>query len=293
MRKILLLMMFLPAIVQAEFVKTKFNPWTSQLDFITKVDSHTIVAGSNITVISSTFGTVTISGSGSGGSGGYALEPATVTIQANKGVSGTTITLTAFNSTSTSMTVTGGGGFGVTYGAIFGSATVSNLAAGQCVQTGAAGLLTVTGSACGSAAGGGASTLAIYTGTPTLAQTQVSSPTAIINLDRSTLAGTFVSGATAYISVQAGVSSPTGSFTIGSTSTIILANCAAACTQTLPTAIGVGGKIFAIKMQNAAPTQVTIATTGGQTIDGATTQILYLQNTNLEIISDNANWQIF
>lgn len=54
-----------------------------------------------------------------------------------------------------SATFTNANGIGVTYGAIVGSMTVSNLASGQCVQAGTGGLLTVSGSACGSGSGGG------------------------------------------------------------------------------------------------------------------------------------------
>jgi hypothetical protein len=64
-----------------------------------------------------------------------------------------------------SHTIEGAGGLGVTYGAVVGSMTVSNLAANQCVQTGTGGLLTVTGSACGS--GGGGSGSSVYPATAT------------------------------------------------------------------------------------------------------------------------------
>jgi len=63
-----------------------------------------------------------------------------------------------------SATISGNGGLLTTYGATLGSATISNLASGQCVQTGSGGLLTVTGSACGSGSGGGSS---IYAATAT------------------------------------------------------------------------------------------------------------------------------
>lgn len=52
-----------------------------------------------------------------------------------------------------SITVQGADGINVLYGATLGSATVSNLTSGQCVQTGTGGLLTVTGSACASTNG--------------------------------------------------------------------------------------------------------------------------------------------
>lgn len=60
-----------------------------------------------------------------------------------------------FNVNTSSVSAIGATGLGVTYGAIVGSMTVSNLTSGQCVQAGTGGLLTVSGSACGSGSGGG------------------------------------------------------------------------------------------------------------------------------------------
>lgn len=140
--------------------------------------------------------------------------------------------------------------------------------------------------------GGGSSALAIFTGNSTSAILQISSPTAMVNFDQSTMAGALQGSATAYISVQAGISTPTGNFTFTSTSTVAFANCVANCTITLPSAIGILGKRFDVTMENAAPVQVTVNTTASQTINAALTQVLYISGTNLEVKSDNANWQI-
>lgn len=61
--------------------------------------------------------------------------------------------------------VNGAGGLNTTYGAVLGSATVSNLTAGRCVETAAGGLLTVAGAACGSGSGS-AFSLVLTTGGP-------------------------------------------------------------------------------------------------------------------------------
>lgn len=53
-----------------------------------------------------------------------------------------------------SISISGVSGLNVSYGAIVGSMTVSNLTSGQCVQAGTGGLLTVSGSACGTGGGG-------------------------------------------------------------------------------------------------------------------------------------------
>ena len=66
-----------------------------------------------------------------------------------------------------SETVQGAGGLNVTYGAVLGSATVSNLTPSRCVETGAGGLLTSAAAACGTGGGGGDS-LGSHTATMTV-----------------------------------------------------------------------------------------------------------------------------
>lgn len=98
-----------------------------------------------------------------------------------------------------SASVLGASGLGVTYGAIVGSMTVSNLASGQCVQTSAGGLLTVTGSACG-AGGGGSSTLAVTTGTSAgFTGAAISSPTAVLLFNSATYTGSLQGSATFFL----------------------------------------------------------------------------------------------
>jgi hypothetical protein len=59
-------------------------------------------------------------------------------------------------------------------------------------------------------------------------------------------------------------------------------------TVTLPTAIGIQGRIYKIK--NSGSGTITIATTSSQTIDGVTTKTLSVQYGGLELQSNNANW---
>lgn len=68
-----------------------------------------------------------------------------------------------------------------------------------------------------------------------------------------------------------------------------LVNVTAATTITLPTAAGVTGKIYTVK--NSGLGTVTVGTTGGQTIDGATSVAL-TPNATLRVMSDGANWII-
>jgi hypothetical protein len=60
-------------------------------------------------------------------------------------------------------------------------------------------------------------------------------------------------------------------------------------TVTLPTAVGITGKIYSVK--NSGTGTITLATTSSQTIDGALTQTL-TQWDNLVVFSNGANWII-
>jgi hypothetical protein len=63
-------------------------------------------------------------------------------------------------------------------------------------------------------------------------------------------------------------------------------------TMTLPTAVGRAGKVFTIKQTAAATAGTTIATAGGQTIDGLSTFIVQSQNDFVSVISNGANWDV-
>lgn len=62
-------------------------------------------------------------------------------------------------------------------------------------------------------------------------------------------------------------------------------------TVTLPTAVGITGRIYVIKNSGTA-TVITVATTGGETIDGTTPPTLTTL-VPLKVISDGANWKTF
>ena len=65
-------------------------------------------------------------------------------------------------------------------------------------------------------------------------------------------------------------------------------NCDGTFNVTLPTAVGVTGRIYNIK--NSGTGTVTIATTSSQTIDGTTTKTLSVQYNSYTVQSDGANW---
>ena len=93
-----------------------------------------------------------------------------------------------------SETVTGSGGLGVTYGAVLGSATLSNVASGtQCLHADSSGHVTGTGSDCGSGGGGGSSS-----SLEILAGVRVTSPTATLAFG-SGFVGTATTASTATI----------------------------------------------------------------------------------------------
>lgn len=149
---------------------------------------------------------------------------------------------------------------------------------------------TVTGSG-----GGGASTLGVTTGTSAgwTGPVVQSSPTATINFDQAQFNALLEGASTAYVTLQAGISNVTGNYTLASTSTVVLADASgASLTVTLPTAVGISGRVFRIKRTSSGANTVTIATSASQTIDGATTQILNVQNVSVDVISDNSNWQL-
>jgi hypothetical protein len=81
----------------------------------------------------------------------------------------------------------------------------------------------------------------------------------------------------------------TATYNVSATDYVI--NCTSGTfTVTLPTAIGITGKPFVIK--NTGTGVITIATSLGQTIDGAATVPLGVQNQSINLISTGANYII-
>jgi len=63
-------------------------------------------------------------------------------------------------------------------------------------------------------------------------------------------------------------------------------------TITLPTAVGIAGKIYSIKKIDSVENTVTVATTSSQTIDGKTTFLLRIQHETVVLQSNGSNWII-
>jgi hypothetical protein len=65
-----------------------------------------------------------------------------------------------------------------------------------------------------------------------------------------------------------------------------------AFTVTLPTAVGINGKLFTIKKTDSSGNAVTVDADGTETIDGALTKLISAPYDAMKIISDNSNWHI-
>ncbi len=90
------------------------------------------------------------------------------------------------------------------------------------------------------------------------------------------------------------VSTQTGtSYTITSSDTVVIADASSNnVTITLPAASGVTGYRYYVKRKDGSANTVTIARTGSDTIDGATSQTLNQQYTSATVVSDGSNWYI-
>lgn len=85
----------------------------------------------------------------------------------------------------------------------------------------------------------------------------------------------------------------TSAYTLtGSDSTVTGDTTTAAFTLTLPTAVGIAGRVYILKRTSASANNLTVGTTSSQTIDGATTKTLGSQYSAVTVQSDGTNWQI-
>lgn len=90
-----------------------------------------------------------------------------------------------------------------------------------------------------------------------------------------------------------GITPVTASYTALTTDTTIMANAsAAAYTVTLPTAVGIAGKIYNIKKTDSSANAVTVGTTSSQNIEGSTTYSLSVQYKYVDVISDGTQWWV-
>ena len=93
--------------------------------------------------------------------------------------------------------------------------------------------------------------------------------------------------------LSAGYVAKTAAYTATSTDYTIAASASGgAFSVTLPTSVGITGKVYVVKKMDSTANVVTVATTSSQTIDGATTRALSLQYDGITVQADGANWII-
>jgi hypothetical protein len=89
------------------------------------------------------------------------------------------------------------------------------------------------------------------------------------------------------------VSSKAASYTVTNSDELLLCDATSgAITLTLPTAVGVSGRVFVIKKTDSSANKVTLDGNSSETIDGATTFDLWLQYQSVTIVSNGSNWVI-
>jgi len=91
------------------------------------------------------------------------------------------------------------------------------------------------------------------------------------------------------------VATTTGTtYTINTTNTVVIADATSNnVTVTLPTASTVTGYRYYVKRKDSSTTYtVSVARSGSDTIDGATSQTLEIQYTSMTVVSDGSNWYI-
>lgn len=100
-------------------------------------------------------------------------------------------------------------------------------------------------------------------------------------------------GLPAWRQVIFATSSKNSNYTITSSDTVIMADATGGnVTITLPVASGVSGYRFFVKRTDGSANSVSVARSGADTIDGATSQSLSIQYTSLTVVSDGSNWYI-
>lgn len=89
------------------------------------------------------------------------------------------------------------------------------------------------------------------------------------------------------------VTSITTTYTALSTDETIAASASGgAFTITLPTAVGIHGRVYRIKKTDSTSNKVTVDANSAELIDGRTTYELYAYGQSIIIVSDNSGWKV-
>jgi len=126
---------------------------------------------------------------------------------------------------------------------------------------------------------------ALANSTATLGNATITLGSTTSTVGNLTLSSATVNGAAfAYVAKTAG-------YTVTATDYTVAANASTgALSITLPTSVGVTGKVYVVKKMDSTANVVTVATTSSQTIDGATTRALSLRYDAIMVQADGANW---
>jgi lysophospholipase L1-like esterase len=102
-----------------------------------------------------------------------------------------------------------------------------------------------------------------------------------------------LTGTTNLAGIREAIAMKTANYTATLGDSVILCNASSGpLTITLPTAVGIPGRSFQVKKTDSSGNSCSIATSNGQTIDGAATASLTSQYSSKKMASDNANWQV-
>jgi hypothetical protein len=93
--------------------------------------------------------------------------------------------------------------------------------------------------------------------------------------------------------IATALANKTAAYTLTATDSVVTGDAtSAAFTVTLPTAVGITGRIYTVKKIDSSANAVTVGTTSGQTIDGAATYVLSTRWQFVAVVSNGANWII-
>ena len=93
-------------------------------------------------------------------------------------------------------------------------------------------------------------------------------------------------------SLSTAVTTFTGNTTAGSSDNMLVFTGTSAATLTLPTAVGITGRIYWIKNASSNSSTLTIATTSSQSIDGLSSWTLAQAYKALRLVSNGTNWYV-
>lgn len=106
--------------------------------------------------------------------------------------------------------------------------------------------------------------------------------------------GTLPSSALPAGGALAAQTTKTANYTALSTDYFIFGDATAGnITITLPTAVGLAGKVFVVKKIDASANTVTIDANSTETIDNALTVVIGTQYQSYSVVSNNANWWVY